>query len=110
MPPLLIGMVVVGFGTSVPELLVSGLAAANGNPGIALGNAYGSNISNIALILGITALLSPITVHSGILRKELPILLGVTALTAWLLRDGTISRADSVVLLTVFAVLMGWAI
>jgi cation:H+ antiporter len=110
MPPLLIGMVVVGFGTSVPELLVSGLAAANGNPGIALGNAYGSNITNIALILGIMALLSPITVHSGILRKELPILLGVTALTAWLLRDGTISRADSVVLLTVFAVLMGWAI
>jgi cation:H+ antiporter len=70
MPPLLIGMVIVGFGTSAPEMVVSALAASQGNPGIALGNAYGSNITNIALILGITALISPITVHSQVLRKE----------------------------------------
>src|SRR5690606_18968375 len=74
MPPLLIGMVIVGFGTSAPEMMVSGLAAGQGNGGIALGNAYGSNITNIALILGITALISPIAVHSQVLRKELPIL------------------------------------
>jgi cation:H+ antiporter len=67
MPPLLIGMVIVGFGTSAPEMVVSALAASQGNPGIALGNAYGSNITNIALILGITALISPIAVHSQVL-------------------------------------------
>ncbi|MFH0782173.1 MAG: calcium/sodium antiporter [Pseudomonadota bacterium] len=110
MPLLLIGMVVVGFGTSAPEILVSALAAADGNPGIALGNAYGSNIANIALILGLTALLCPIAVSSQILRKELPILLGVTALTALLLWDGVITRTDALVLLVVFTVLMGWTI
>lgn len=72
MPPLLIGMVIVGFGTSAPEMVVSALSSMQGNPGIALGNAYGSNITNIALILGITALVSPIKVHSQVLRKELP--------------------------------------
>lgn len=110
MPPLLIGMVVVGFGTSAPEMFVSALAAWQGNPSLALGNAYGSNITNIALILGLTALLSPIAVHSQVLRKELPILLGVTALAAWQIWDGTISRVDAMVLLLVFAVLMGWTI
>ena len=83
MPPLLIGMVIVGFGTSAPEMVVSALAASQGNPGIALGNAYGSNITNIALILAVTALISPIAVHSQVLRKELPILTVVTALAAW---------------------------
>ncbi|NLO68049.1 MAG: calcium/sodium antiporter, partial [Bacteroidales bacterium] len=73
-PPLLIGMVIIGFGTSAPELVVSALSAAQGNPGIALGNAYGSNIANIALILGITALIKPIAIESGVLKKELPIL------------------------------------
>src|SRR5690554_5103189 len=83
MPPLLIGMVIIGFGTSAPELVVSAIAAYQGNSGIALGNAYGSNITNIALILGVTALISPILVSSQILRKELPILAGVTVLAAW---------------------------
>ena len=102
MPPLLIGMVIVGFGTSAPEMVVSALAASQGNPGIALGNAYGSNITNIALILGITALISPIAVHSQVLRKELPILAVVTALAAWQLWDGEITRLDAIVLLAVF--------
>ena len=66
MPPLLIGMVIVGFGTSAPEMVVSAISASQGNPGIALGNAYGSNITNIALILGLTAIISPITVHSQV--------------------------------------------
>lgn len=66
MPPLLIGMVIVGFGTSAPEMVVSALAAIQGNPGIALGNAYGSNITNIALILGLTALINPIVVQSWV--------------------------------------------
>ena len=110
MPPLLIGMVIVGFGTSAPEMVVSALAALQNNPGIALGNAYGSNITNIALILGITALISPIAVHSSVLRKELPILTVVTILAAWQLKDGVISQFDAVVLLAVFVGLMAWTI
>ena len=110
MPPLLIGMVIVGFGTSAPEMVVSALAATQGNPGLALGNAYGSNITNIALILGLTAVLSPIAVHSQVLRKELPILIAVTALAAWQLADGELSRFDAGILILVFFVLMGWTI
>jgi cation:H+ antiporter len=110
MPPLLIGMVIVGFGTSAPEMVVSAISASQGNPGLALGNAYGSNITNIALILGVTALISPLAVHSQVLRKELPILTGVTLLAAWQLRDGEITRFDALVLLGAFAVLMAWTI
>jgi cation:H+ antiporter len=110
MPPLLVGMVIVGFGTSMPEMTVSVLAALQGNPGIALGNAYGSNITNIALILGVTALIHPIAVHSGVLRKEMPILTGVTFLAAWQATDGQLTRIDAVILLVVFAVLMLWTI
>ena len=110
MPPLLIGMVVVGFGTSAPEMVVSALASLQGSPGIALGNAYGSNITNIACIVGVSAMLSPIAVHSQVLRKELPILTGVTLLTVLLLWDGRLSRLDALVLLLVFAGIMGWSI
>ncbi|HKK00381.1 MAG TPA: calcium/sodium antiporter [Desulfotignum sp.] len=110
MPPLLIGMVVVGFGTSAPEMVVSALAAFQGSPGIALGNAYGSNIANIALILGITALISPIMVHSAVLRKELPILTLVTAGSVFLMADLVLSFSDAVMLLILFAGLMGWTI
>lgn len=110
MPALLIGMVIVGFGTSAPEMVVSALAASQGNPGIALGNAYGSNITNIALILGITALISPIAVHSQVLRRELPLLTILSFAAAWQLWDGELSRGDAVVLLLVFVALMGWTI
>ena len=110
MPTLLIGMVIIGFGTSAPEMVVSAFSAVQGNPGLALGNAYGSNISNIALILGLTALISPIAVTSGIVRKELPLLLLVTLLAVGQLFDGFLSRNDAWVLLAVFFVLMGWSI
>jgi cation:H+ antiporter len=110
MPARLVGMVVVGFGTSAPEMTVSALAAYQGSSGIALGNAYGSNIANIALILGITALISPIVVNSQVLRKELPILAAVTALAAWQVWSGEITRADAWTLLAVFAGVMGWMI
>ncbi|HUF04611.1 MAG TPA: calcium/sodium antiporter [Aridibacter sp.] len=110
MPPLLIGMVVVGFGTSAPEMVVSAFAAVQGNPGIAIGNAYGSNIANIGLILGIAAMIVPITVDSKVLRNELPILSLVTALVAVQLIDSYISRIDAAVLLVVFAGLMAWTI
>lgn len=110
MPTLLIGMVIIGFGTSAPEMVVSALASLQGNPGLALGNGYGSNITNIALILGVTALLCPIAVHSQILRKELPVLAAVTLLAGYQLIDGQISRMDAIVLLLVFALAMGWSI
>lgn len=110
MPPLLIGMVIIGFGTSAPEMVVSVLAAYAGNPGLALGNAYGSNIVNIALILGLTALLAPITVNSSVLRRELPLLTGVTVLAGWQLMDNEVSRLDAAVLLLVFFAIFGWTI
>ncbi len=119
-PPLIIGMVVVGFGTSAPEMVVSAISAAQGNPGLALGNAYGSNIANIGLILGLTALISPIAVQSKVLRRELPVLTLVTLLAAFQLYHGRIidgdtwtlqiTRADAWVLLAVFALLMGWTV
>lgn len=110
MSPLLIGMVIVGFGTSAPEIVVSVLSAMQGSPGIALGNAYGSNITNIALILGITALISPIAVRPQIVRRELPILLAVTALAAAQLFDGELSLADGMVLLLALALIMGYTV
>ena len=109
-PPLLVGMVIVGFGTSAPELVVSALAASQGNPSLALGNAWGSNIVNMGLILGVTALIAPIQVRSQVLRKELPLLIGVTALSALLAWDLGLSRWDAIVLLAAFALLMGWSI
>lgn len=110
MPPLLIGMLIIGFGTSAPEMVVSALAASQGNPGLALGNAYGSNITNIALIIGLVAVISPISVHSQVIRKELPLLMGITLLAGYQLIDGQLSRNDAWVLLIVFFVLMGWSI
>jgi len=110
MPPLLIGMVIVGFGTSAPEMVISALASWQGNPGIALGNAYGSNIANIALILGLTALISPIAVHSQVLRKELPMLTLVTMVALLLMYDLRLTRLDGWIHLILFAGLMGWSI
>lgn len=110
MPPLLIGMVIVGFGTSAPEMVVSAIAASEGNPGLALGNAYGSNITNIALILGLVALIKPIAVDSGVLRKEMPVLMLVTMLAGWQLYDGNLTRMDAVGLLAVFVLVMAWSV
>ncbi|MFU2046821.1 calcium/sodium antiporter [Avibacterium gallinarum] len=110
MSPLLIGIVIIGFGTSAPEIIVSALSALNHSPGIALGNAYGSNITNIALILGVTAMIKPIMVNSQVLKKELPVLMLVTLLSAFLIYDATISRLDAVILLAVFTFYMGWTI
>ncbi|MDI5892208.1 calcium/sodium antiporter [Halomonas rhizosphaerae] len=108
--PLLIGMLVIGFGTSAPELVVSALAASQGNPGLALGNAYGSNIANMGLILGLVALISPLAVHSGVVRRELPVLGGVTLLSALLLWGGVIGRLEALLLLGLLAVFIGVSI
>jgi cation:H+ antiporter len=110
MPTLLIGMVIIGFGTSAPELAVSAMAASDGNPGLALGNGYGSNITNIALIVGLTAIIAPIAVHSQVIRKELPLLVILTLIAGAQLLDGELTRLDGWVLLAVFAAVMGWSI
>lgn len=97
--PLLIGMLVIGFGTSAPELTVSALAASQGNSGLALGNAYGSNIANIGLILGLVALISPLAVHSSVIRRELPVLGVATLASAVMMLGGVFGRLEGTLLL-----------
>jgi len=99
MSPLLIGLTVVAFGTSAPEILVSITAASLDEPGIAMGNAIGSNIANIGLVMGITALIAPMPVHASLTRKELPLLGLVTLLAGALLLDKNLGRIDGLILL-----------
>ena len=101
--PLLIGLTIVGFGTSAPEILVSFMAAFGGNPSLAVGNAIGSNIANIGLILGSTALILPLLFKSFILRQEYPILLAVSVGAYALMADGQLSRLDGVIMLVALA-------
>ena len=96
---MLIGLTVVSVGTSAPEILVSLAAALEGNPLLAVGNAVGSNIANIGLVLGITAILAPLPFSQSVLRSELPWLLGATTLALILLFDLELSRIDGVFLL-----------
>ncbi len=107
-PPLIIGLTIVGFGTSAPEMMVAGFASYDGSPAMAIGNALGSNIANITLVLGVAALISPLDVHSRIVKKELPILLFATLMALALLRDGTLSRLDGFILLSLLCLLMWW--
>jgi cation:H+ antiporter len=108
--PLVIGLTLVGFGTSAPELLVSAMAASTGNPGLAIGNAIGSNITNVALVIGVTVLVRPLRVHSKILRRELPLLILAMVGAYLLMLDGVLSRFDGVALLVGFFLLMGWIV
>ncbi len=108
--PLIIGVVVLGFGTSMPEIIVSILAALDGAPGLAVGNAIGSNIANVGLVLGVTALLVPLGVRSSVLRRELPLLIGVTLAAGLLFLDGALSRLDGILLLIAFFASMAWMI
>lgn len=96
--PLVIGLTVMAYGTSAPELVVSAQAAARGNGAIAVGNVLGSNVCNLALILGFCALIRPVKVSRGVLRRELPVLTGVTLLALVLLADRHLGRFDGAVL------------
>ncbi|MEO6065119.1 MAG: calcium/sodium antiporter [Lysobacterales bacterium] len=96
--PLVIGLTIVAFGTGSPEMVVSLQAALGGNSDLALGNIVGSNICNVALILGIAALARPLHVRSTLLLREVPVMIGVTLLLAALLYDGVLGRIDGVVL------------
>lgn len=104
--PLVIGILVVGIGTSAPEMLVSAIAAFDGQVGLSVGNALGSNITNIGLILGITALVAPLEVRSKILFREIPLLILVMLAGYLLLRDGELNRPDGLLLLVGFALVI----
>jgi cation:H+ antiporter len=106
--PLMIGLTVVAFATSAPEILVSVVAALQGEPGLAFGNAIGSNIVNIGLVLGMTAMIRPIRLESATLRREMPALLAVTLLTVSLFLDTFLSRIDGIVMLTGLVIVMVW--
>jgi len=108
--PLIIGLTIVGFGTSSPELLISGIASWSGATGIAIGNAIGSNIANIALVLGITALIRPLDIHSDTLKREFPVLITVTLLALVLLIDGDLIRIDGLLLLTCLCIMIYWIV
>jgi cation:H+ antiporter len=94
----LIGAVVIGFGTSTPELLVSGLAAAGGDPAVGVGNVLGSNMANLALVVPLAALITPLAVPSGLLRVELPLVAAATVAFAVAVQDG-LTRLEGVALL-----------
>lgn len=108
MSPLLIGMTIVSIGTSAPEILVSAIAAIGGNPGLAVGNALGSNIANIGLVLGVTALIAPLPINMKLMRKEIPLLLGVTLLAGAVMLDGQITLVDSLILVTALVISLLW--
>ncbi|HED13414.1 MAG TPA: calcium/sodium antiporter [Gammaproteobacteria bacterium] len=108
--PLIIGLTVVGFGTSAPELFVSAQAAMDGATGLALGNAVGSNIANTALVLGSAAMISPMTIRSTILRREYPVMLLVMLVVFALMWDLQLSRADGLLLFAGLLALIGWSV
>lgn len=110
MPTLLIGILVVGFGTSAPEMVVSAIAAYEGNPALALGNAIGSNIVNIALILGVTAIVAPISVHSKIVRKEIPLLIIIVMLIGYMFMDNSLTLVEGTILIGGFFTLILWSV
>ena len=106
-PPLVVGLTVVGVGTSAPEFSVSATAALGGNPGVAVGNAVGSNIANIGLVAGVCALIVPLSVKSEILRREFPLMFVAIALAWYVLNDGFLGFTDGLLLVASFAAFLG---
>lgn len=99
MSPLLVGLTIVSIGTSAPEMFVSAMASLDGAGNLAIGNAIGSNIANIALVLGITALVAPIPLQRGLLKKELPLLMLISLLAGVVLMDLTLDLIDALILI-----------
>lgn len=108
--PLVIGMTVVAFGTSMPEMMVSLLASFKGSADIAVGNVVGSNIANIGLILGFTALIVPLLVPRSLLRREVPFMIGASLLLFLLMLDGNLSFIDGALLFTLLLVFLGYCL
>lgn len=110
MSPLIIGLTIIGFGTSAPELVVSAVASLRGNPGIAVGNALGSNITNVGLVLGATALLYPLRIDSITLRREAPVLLAIMIVSTWLLWDLHLGNTDGLILIGGLIAMLVWMV
>jgi cation:H+ antiporter len=109
--PMMIGLTIVAMGSSAPEIVVAATSSFNGNIDTAVGNALGSNITNIALVLGITVLIKPLLVSSTTLKRELPVLLIITLIGVYFLADNELSRIEGIVLITLFVlVIAGWAL
>ena len=108
--PLIIGLVIFGFGTSAPEMLVYGLAAWDGNTGLSIGNAIGSNIFNIALVLGVSAIIVPIEVRGDILKKEWIFLMVATLCAGLLLSDGRLDLTDGLILLSMLILFLAYTL
>lgn len=108
--PLLVGLTVIAFGTSLPEMFVSATASFDGNAGLAIGNALGSNIANIAFVLALAAIVKPIDVRSDILKREYPILFFIMILMLALFMDGDLNRLDGVIFFFAFGVLLLWVV
>ena len=108
--PLIVGVVIVGLGTSAPEMLVSAIAAWQGKTGISIGNAIGSNITNIGLMLGLTALLYPLQIHSKLLKREMPVLLIIIFISLYLLWDQNLSIIDGLILITMMFAMLAFSV
>lgn len=104
--PMMIGLTIVAMGSSAPEIVVAATASFNGSIDTAVGNAIGSNITNIALVLGITALIKPLIVSSTTLKRELPLLLIITLVGVYFIADNDMSRIEGVVLITLFVLVI----
>jgi len=107
LPPLVIGLTIIAMGSSAPEILVAATAAVNGKPDTAIGNAIGSNITNITLVLGLTALLRPLIVSSTALYREMPMVLLTSLLAGWVLWDARLNSLEGSLLLSLFFVVIG---
>ena len=110
LPPMLIGLTIVAMGSSAPEMFVAATASMEGMSDTAVGNVLGSNVANITLILGITALLGAISVSSQTLKREIPLMLAATVLAGYLIHDGMLTRFEGGILLVAFFALMGYFI
>lgn len=108
--PLIIGITIVGFGTSAPEMLISTFAALDGAPAMAIGNAIGSNIANIALVLGATAAVSVVAIDSRLLKLEFPLLAAAMALGYFVIADGVLNILDAAWLFITLFVILGWLV
>ena len=106
--PLVVGLTVVAFGTGTPELVVSLKAALIGNSSISLGNVVGSNIANVALIVGVSAIIRPLNVHANVIRREIPIMIGVSILLLILLLDGELGFIEG--LLFIIGIILSFII
>ena len=110
MSPLVVGLTVVSFATSAPELAVTVDAALSGSPGLAVGNVVGSNVVNILLVLGVSGLILPLAVRSALVRRDVPVMIGASVLLLLLALDGAVTPVDGVVLMAVLLAYVGWTV